>query len=354
MKHIWKILILLLISFNASAQTGADSSITRDTVPDTVPNNAVIVTDTIAPPLKKKVPKVVKVSDSSARTTVPSVPGTVVAIDSFTAEVPIVKDSVVTVQPEMMTGLSIEAYRKIIHSNPQYNFKAPPMAQVASSRKEAGREGQFYLLCGVVLFFAMIRTIFGKYLQNLFAVFFRISMKQKQLREQLLQMPLPSLLLNLLFVVAGGIYISHLMRYYQVLDNVNEWLLLLYSSGLLSVIYFVKLMVLKLTGWIFNMKEATSTYIFIVFLVNKLLGIFLLPLILFLSFSDSVVVSVTITLSYILILIFFGYRYLISYSAVRKEIKVSPFHFFLYLCAFEIIPLVLIYKVLLEFVYRSP
>jgi hypothetical protein len=70
------------------------------------------------------------------------------------------------------------------------------------------------------------------------------------------------------------------------------------------------------------------------------------------AFSQPEVVSIVVTLTYIIILIFFGYRYIISYRAVRKEIKVSQFHFFLYLCALEIIPLVLIYKVLLEFVDR--
>jgi len=41
------------------------------------------------------------------------------------------------------------------------------------------------------------------------------------------------------------------------------------------------------------------------------------------------------------------YRFIISYRPVRSEIKVNRFHFFLYLCAFEIAPLLLIYKVLL-------
>lgn len=228
------------------------------------------------------------------------------------------------------------------------------MAQLLVKREDAGKEGQFYLLCTIILFFALIRVIFYKYLQNLFAVFFRVSMKQKQLREQLLQAPLPSLLLNLLFVLSGGIYTTYLLRYYQVLGEINDWMLFIYCSAALAVIYLTKLLVLKLSGWIFNIRDTMDTYIFIVFLVNKLVGIFLLPLLLFMAFSDTTTVSFVVALSYMLLIILFSYRYIISYVTVRSEIKVSPFHFIVYLCAFEVIPIALIYKGLLEFVYRSP
>ena len=190
-------------------------------------------------------------------------------------------------------------------------------------------------------------------MHNLFAVFFRLSLKQKQMREQLLQSPLPSLLLNLLFFFSGGLYITFLLLHFNLLPGISFWLLFLYCTAGLSVLYLVKLLVLTLSGWVFNMRTAMDTYSFIIFLVNKLLGICLLPLLLFIAFSQPVVVSVVIVLSWCLIFLLFFYRYITAFNAVRKEIKVSRIHFFLYLCAFEIIPLLLIYKVLLEFVDRS-
>lgn len=220
------------------------------------------------------------------------------------------------------------------------------MVQTFSKRPETGKEGAFYLLCGVIIFFALIKVIFGKYLHDLLAFPFRISLKQKQLREQLLQAPLPSLLLNFFFIITGGIYLAYLLTYKQWLNQESFRMLFLYSSVSLLIIYLAKTVVLKLTGWVFNVTEATNAYIFIVFLINKLIGIFLIPVLLLLAFSQPEVVSVALTISYTGILLLFGYRYRLSYAAVRKEIKVSPFHFFLYLCAFELIPLVLIYRVL--------
>lgn len=246
-----------------------------------------------------------------------------------------------------------QVYKDIIHKNPFFNFTAEPMAQTFANREHLGKEGEFYLLLGILFFLALIKVVFSKYMHNLFAVFFRVSLKQKQMREQLLQAPLPSLLLNLLFFITGGLYITFLFRYYHILPDTGFWWLLLYCIATLAALYLARLLILKLTGWIFNMQQATNTYSFVVFLVNKLLGIFLLPFLLLMAFSSPGVLPVVIILSGCLVLVLFAYRYITSFGAVRKEIKLSRFHFFLYLCAFEIIPLLLIYKVLLEFVDRS-
>jgi hypothetical protein len=47
------------------------------------------------------------------------------------------------------------------------------------------------------------------------------------------------------------------------------------------------------------------------------------------------------------------YRFIAAYSALYKEIKISGLHFILYLCAFEIAPLLLIYKVLVTYLEKA-
>ena len=130
-------------------------------------------------------------------------------------------------------------------------------------------------------------------------------------------------------------------------------MLFVYSAILLAILYGVKFLFLRFSGWIFNVKEATSTYIFIVYLINKISGIILVPFVIIIAFADQAVISVAVTTSLLILGLLFSYRYLISYAPVRKEIKVSAIHFFFYLCAFEIIPLLLIYKVLMIYMARS-
>ncbi len=263
--------------------------------------------------------------------------------------VPDPKDSVNTLDQYFKLGhRGYFSYHDVLRQNAGYNFFAKPQEVVSDKRKAFGKETLFYLLSGLLFFFAIIKLLFNKYVNNLVSLVFRGSLKQKQIREQLLQTPLPSLLLNVLFVIVAGLYVSFLLKHFGFALETNFWLLVLYCSTVVGCIYLVKFLVLKFTGWIFNMRDAADTYLFIVFLVNKLLGIFLLPLLILMAFAATWTAALY-TISYVLVIVFFAYRYIISFAPVRREVKVSQFHFFMYLCAFEVIPLLLIYKVLLKF-----
>jgi len=105
------------------------------------------------------------------------------------------------------------------------------------------------------------------------------------------------------------------------------------------------------SGWIFNAKEAAGTYAFLVFLVNKIIGIVLLPVVLIIAFSaDEPYINVVITVSLIIVGLLLLYRYIASVGTMRKDLKVNAIHFFLYLCTVEIMPLLLIYKLLFNYI----
>jgi hypothetical protein len=240
-------------------------------------------------------------------------------------------------------------YRGVLRLHPYYNFFANPVVRFSEERHYQGKETLFYLLMGMLFCLALIKVVFARYVNNLLALVFRVSLKQKQIREQLQQTPLPSLLLNIFFVIVAGLYVVFLRQHYHWgVDYDDFWFPFLYCSLAIGAVYIVKFIILKFTGWVFNMREAANTYAFIVFLVNKLLGMFLLPLLILMAFSKPSWAMPLLTLSYVLVFCFFAYRYIVSFGPVRREVKVSPFHFFMYLCAFEIAPLLLIYKVLLS------
>lgn len=243
-------------------------------------------------------------------------------------------------------------FRRVLQENPWYNFSGNAVIRTIVPRKLESKDGVFYLLMMLFFLLALIRAMFGRYFQNLFAVFFRASMKQKQIREQLLQTPLASLLMNLLFIGSAGLLLAFILkgRVNTGPESVNFWWLYAYSITGLIILYLGKFFLLKLIGWTLRMEETTDTYIFIVFMCNKVLAIMLLPLLLLVAFGSTGVATVAITICYVLVFGIMAYRYISSYGYINREVRTSRFHFFLYLCAFEVAPLLLIYKVLLKFV----
>ena len=239
--------------------------------------------------------------------------------------------------------------KQILERHPYFNFNVKAVS-LRSDRKEfKGKELLFYVITALVIIFALFKLAFAKYFTDLFRVFFRTTLKQRQIKEQLMQTPLPSLMFNGFFVASAGLYANLLLHYFNFTPVNNFWLLYLYCCFGLSIIYLVKFVGLIICGWLFNMKKAADSYIFIVFIINKVIGISLLPFLALLGFTDGVMYSVALVLSWCCVGGLLLYRFILGFAAIRNEVRFNLFHFFLYLCAFEIAPLLLIYKLLLFF-----
>jgi hypothetical protein len=210
-----------------------------------------------------------------------------------------------------------------------------------------GKEYLFYYLVFLLILFGLLRSAFAKYFYDLFRVFFKTTLKQRQTQEQLLQSSLASVFMNSFFVLSAGLYVNFLLQYFQLVISDNFWLQYFYCAGALATIYLVKYIGLKITGWLFNVSNATDSYIFIVFIINKMLGIFLLPFLLLLAFANDPLYGSAMVISWLGIGLLLIYRFILSYGALRKEVKLNSFHFILYILGFEVIPLLLIYKLLL-------
>ncbi|HET9056840.1 MAG TPA: DUF4271 domain-containing protein [Chitinophagaceae bacterium] len=239
--------------------------------------------------------------------------------------------------------------REMLEKNDIFNMLAKGIFKIEKFNLSQRKDWLFYLIAGMLFLLAVLKQSYSKYYNNLFRLFFKTTFRQAQLKEQVFQAQLPSLLFNLFFFISAGTYLFLLMGYFDVQFVKEKWQQLGICIGLVSAFYLVKMPLLWIMGLVLEVKRTTETYTFIVLLVNKLLGILLVPFIIILAFGNSIMVNVALTLSLLMISGVFIYRMIRSYFPIHQDIKVSKFHFFLYLCAFDITPLLLIYKVLIKF-----
>ena len=238
--------------------------------------------------------------------------------------------------------------QQIMAHHPFFDFVSRPVLIPSQYKRFEGKELLFYVVVSLVLLFALLRLAFAKYVYDLFRVFFRTTLKQRQIREQLMQTPLPSLVFNIFFVATAGLYSTFLLfHYFEYRPVENFWLLYLYCAAALCAIYLIKFIGLKIMGWMFNIRQAADSYIFIVFIINKVIGIFLLPFLVLLAFAQDPVYSIALVLSWAGLACLFLYRFVLGLTAVRNEVRFNLFHFILYIAAVEVAPLFLIYRVLL-------
>lgn len=206
----------------------------------------------------------------------------------------------------------------------------------------------YYLLIGIILLYGLINNLFPQYFPKLFSQFSQSSLRMLQNREQLVQNTVASLTANINFVLSFSL-MSTLLIFNRHLLPISFWQAYLYVCIFFLMLYLGKYIILQLVGYIFNVKDLVSTYVFVVFLINKVLGILLLPFILILAFSKPAYYTIAIGGAAILTILLFLYRYLFSLTSVRNKLHISSLHFFLYLCAFEILPLLILYKFIVQY-----
>ncbi|MEG9512226.1 DUF4271 domain-containing protein, partial [Saccharopolyspora indica] len=132
---------------------------------------------------------------------------------------------------------------------------------VIDYRKKESKDQLFYVLAGLVFFFAFLKVVFPRYFKNLYSAFFQTSLRLKQTKEQLLQDKLASLLTNLLFVITVSLYAALVIRYEQW-AQVSFWELVLYGALVLMTVYLGKYLFLLFSGWVFNSRDPAAGYVF--------------------------------------------------------------------------------------------
>lgn len=251
------------------------------------------------------------------------------------------------------TGQSFSSYsgfvQYLLEHNAIFQQVQNPIPDIANPinkniPKQRADDVLFYLIIGIFLLLAIIRLGFQKYFSDLFRAFFSPTLSQRQLREQLSQTPFPALLLNLFFSFSAGIYLYLVLRYSNYMAGDKPLYLIGVFVLLFIIIYLVKYILLRFSGWLFGQPEIMDGYIFTLYLINKIMGIILLPFILILAFSSPLLAKITLDISIFIIILLFVYRYFRVYSMAESHITFSKFHFFIYLCSFEVAPVLILGK----------
>ncbi len=240
------------------------------------------------------------------------------------------------------------SYKKFM-THPYLPMQTRPSFRINELRIAPSFDSRFYLIIGMLFYLAFIKVTFPKYFSNVFQLIFQSPIRQKQTREQLQQNNLASLFSNILFILNASIFVS-LLAVKNAWVDLSLYSCIGYSAVGFTALYSFKFLFLWLSGWLFSQGEAIGNYSFIVFLTNKVMGVFLIPAILLLAFSPVSVQDLAYNSALIVISILFVYRYLVSFSIVRSSLKVSAFHFFLYLCTCEVLPMLVLYKLTMDFI----
>lgn len=205
-------------------------------------------------------------------------------------------------------------------------------------------------MVGVLLFalilLALLRFSFSKFLFRVFDSLLNSQSSSNLLLEKNMRNMRGSIFLNLLFYVNFTLFIVQFLVYILSLNqDYNNLIFFLYSFAGLIGFYHFKFLFIRFIGYVFNGIKESKEYLHTVSIYNKNLGVFLLPVTISVPFIAQNATPTLLKLGLALTLIFYILRLFRGIKILFRQ-HVSIFYMILYLCALEILPLLMIYKLL--------
>jgi hypothetical protein len=154
------------------------------------------------------------------------------------------------------------------------------------------------------------------------------------------------IILHLVFAVNSGLFLLFVAWHFNFnLPPLNPLLLFIASLSLLVILFALKSAALRITGFLFDAPGFFGEYAHNLSLYNKILGILLMPLIVGLLYADPGIHGILIRVGLGLGVVIYLLQLVRGLEIIARK-DFSLFYLILYLCAFEILPLCILYKLL--------
>lgn len=202
----------------------------------------------------------------------------------------------------------------------------------------------FIFLFVLLAFYAWIRSYYGNILVQSLQAGANFQVASRMFKDNsLLQSQLSRLMFVLYFLSFAGYFYVLEVRFGVEPFALEGFYLFLFNLGILVAFLFARVVLLHLLGSVFDRLRLFREFLYHGLIYNKLLGVALLPFLVFLLYTRGGLGSVFFYLSTVVVLGVIGMRSIRGLVFSFKK-GVSGFYMILYLCALEMAPLVLLYR----------
>ena len=204
-------------------------------------------------------------------------------------------------------------------------------------------------LIAIIALFTWYKLFYHRMFLQLTNAFFSMATTNQIVRDESVLLQRASLNSSFIAYLIGGLFL------YQI-SVAGNWQHPLLLGGFIRFILFALTIALVFSGQmialrfmsnIFDSERPAATYIFTIFLFNMMAGLILLPIVIFIAYSPVEYRPFLIGLGMAILTAFLIYRFVRAFIIWTSLLRAPVFYLFLYLCAFEIAPLLLIGKIAL-------
>jgi len=245
----------------------------------------------------------------------------------------------------------------IDHSNP-FEIKHIPAGYIVrdtlqvkkpvpiSTGKTTNPNFLFVTISILLLFLTMLVVMNRGLLANIYRAIFSDTYLKMVYRFQNNSQTLTYGLFYLFFFLNAGLFLFLLLKQMKFNFFSSDPLLFFVCVGVVTLIYLVRHLVLRIIGVIFPVTKEVGYFSFTILAFNIFLGIALLPINGLISFSGDKIANICMYLGIIIFLLLYCIRQLRGMLLAANYLTYQKFHFIIYLCTVEIAPVIILAKLI--------
>jgi hypothetical protein len=202
------------------------------------------------------------------------------------------------------------------------------------------------IIIGLLLYAALLNIVFNKNIKNVFLSFYS--------KRALVQASKDDAQINfwafiglfLLFGLTFGLFLYQLASYKGIYYSMGGFRLFTSFVLVILLLFAIKFLVLKFVGFIFDIQKQVTEYVSILYLTYFNIAFVFLPVTVCFSLLAVQFIPILLVIAIVLIAIIFTWLYLRSTVNIISNFRFHKFYLFVYLCALEICPILILIKAL--------
>jgi hypothetical protein len=199
-------------------------------------------------------------------------------------------------------------------------------------------------IIGSLIILAWLKLFFNKFFDQIIVSMWNFQLGSKFLRDQGIFSRRVGLVLNINFLLIGGLFIYLVLTHFNInpLSLKPLYAYILYTS-ILTILLLIRYILTTLTGFIFNQQIYFREYLYHILIIYKNLGIFFIPIVFCIAYIQENLRIYVIICALAIIAMAYLFRFIKGFQLIIKK-DVLIFYLILYLCTLEILPVLFYYK----------
>ncbi len=197
-----------------------------------------------------------------------------------------------------------------------------------------------------IFLFIILKTYYQKSLTQIVNTLVNFQLSEKILREKNIIVRRAFFILNINYIFIFSLFVLLILKLYNFHIDESYFVSYLMITGFVILVLLARLIILYLTGIVFNSLAVISEYIHNIYLINKNVGIILLPVIFISLYTPEVLSKIILLTALGIVSVATIFKYIRGLQIIIKN-DILKFYSFLYLCTLEVLPLVVCYKIII-------